>query len=178
MDHVIERAGVSKSQLYHYFEDRSALLRAVIAHNLEGVLDAQKPHIDSLDSWKAIRSWFDALVALQGERQARGGCAIGSLVGQLAEVDEQARCDLAASFARWERHLSDGLRAMQARGSLRARADPDRLAVATLASLQGGLLLTQVRRDPGQLRVALDAAYVHLRSHASGARRGAGAPTG
>ena len=26
LDDVIERAGVSKSQLYHYFEDRAALL--------------------------------------------------------------------------------------------------------------------------------------------------------
>jgi hypothetical protein len=35
-----------------------------------------------------------------------------------------------------------------------------------MASLQGGLLLTQVRRDPAQLRIALDAARVVLRAAA------------
>ena len=60
------------------------------------------------------RRWFDSLVDLQTERAACGGCPIGSLVGQLVEVDEQARVALAASFERWERHLSAGLRAMQA----------------------------------------------------------------
>ncbi|MBR7827886.1 hypothetical protein KDK95_16325 [Actinospica sp. MGRD01-02] len=33
-----------------------------------------------------------------------------------------------------------------------------------MASIQGGLLLTQVRRDPQQLRIAADAALAHLRA--------------
>jgi AcrR family transcriptional regulator len=164
LDDVIERAGVSKSQLYHYFEDRAALLRAVIAHNTDGVLDVQAPHLGSLDSWKAIRAWFDSLVDLQVEREGCGGCPVGALVGQLAESDEQARSDLAASLARWELEIRDGLRSMQARGKLDPDADPAALARATLAQIQGGLVLTQANRDPGQLATALDAAYDYLRA--------------
>jgi TetR/AcrR family transcriptional regulator, transcriptional repressor for nem operon len=52
---------------------------------------------------------------------------------------------------------------MKTRGRLRADADPAALATATMASLQGGLLLTQVRRDPRQLRIALNAARANLR---------------
>jgi TetR/AcrR family transcriptional regulator, transcriptional repressor for nem operon len=167
LDDVIERAGASKSQLYHYFDDREALLRAVVLHNCDGVLAAQSPHLGSLDSWKAIRAWFDALVRLQIERDAHGGCPVGSLVGQLAEADELARLDLEASFERWEREIREGLRSMQYRGKLAREAKPDELATATLAAIQGGLLLTQTRRDPGQLAIALDAAYAHLRAHAA-----------
>jgi hypothetical protein len=46
---------------------------------------------------------------------------------------------------------------MHAAGRLRAEADPDALATATLAALQGGLLLTQLERDTRPLEVALDA---------------------
>jgi TetR/AcrR family transcriptional repressor of nem operon len=163
LDDVIDRAGVSKSQLYHYFEDRSALMRAVVDHNAEGVLGV----LGSLDDgWKAIRSWFDSMVELQVERSGCGGCPIGSLVPQLAESDEQARIALADSFARWEGLLRDSISSMQADGRLDSRADPDRLATETLAAIQGGLLLTQTRRDPGQLAIALDAAYAKLRAHA------------
>jgi TetR/AcrR family transcriptional repressor of nem operon len=164
LDDVIERAGVSKGQLYHYFEDRSALLRAVVSHNTEGVL-RDLGELD--DSWKAIRSWLDSIVKLQVERHACGGCPIGSLVSQLAETDEQARFALNDSFARIERLFGDGLRSMQARGKLNPNADPDELATATLASIQGGQLLTQTRRDPGQVAIAVDAAYAHLRAHAA-----------
>src|SRR5262245_16429296 len=165
LDDIIDQAGVSKGQLYHYFADRSELLRAVIAYNADTVLAAQAPHLESLATWKAIRSWFNSLVELQIDRAARGGCPIGSLVGQLAESDEQALGALETSFARWQRHLCDGLQSMRARGLLSRQADPVRLATATMAALQGGLLLTQVRRDPEQLAIALDAAYAHLRNH-------------
>jgi TetR/AcrR family transcriptional regulator, transcriptional repressor for nem operon len=170
LDDVIERAGTSKSQLYHYFDDRAALLRAVVLHNTDSVLAAQMPQIESLATWTAIRAWLDSLVELQVERHGRGGCPVGSLVGQLAETDDQARLAFDASFARWERHLSDGLRVMRDQGKLDRRADPEGLATATMAAIQGGLLLTQIRRDPDQLAVALDAAYAHLRRYAAGAR--------
>ena len=163
LDDVIDRAEVSKSQLYHYFEDRADLQRAVIEHNTDFVLGVTGP----LDSWKAIRSWFDSLVDLQVKRRALGGCPVGALVGQLAENDEKARLALVASFARWEARLRDGLRSMQARWKLQRSADPDRLATATLAVIQGGLILTQTRRDPDQLAIALDAAYASLRTFAN-----------
>jgi hypothetical protein len=123
------------------------------------------------DGWRPLRAWLDSLVALQVERQARGGCPIGSLVSQLAESDEDARHALAASFARWERHLCDGLSSMQRAGKLDHRADAAALATATLASIQGGLLLTQAARDPNRLAAAVDAAYAHLRAHAGAPRR-------
>jgi AcrR family transcriptional regulator len=163
IDDVLEHAGVGKGQLYHYFEDRAALLRAVVLHNADNVLSFVG---GPLDSWKAIRSLFDAMVALQVERRACGGCPIGALVGQLAEADEQARLALADSFKRWEARLRDGLRSMQLQGKLDPSADPGKLAAATLAAMQGGLVLAQARRDPGQLAIALDAAYGHLRTYA------------
>jgi hypothetical protein len=111
------------------------------------------------------------MVEQQVERRGYGGCPIGTLVPQLGEADEQARRALAGSFARWEAYLRDGLRAMKDNGKLDRRADPDALATATMASIQGGLLLTQTRRDPGQLAIALDAAYAHLRGYAANARK-------
>jgi AcrR family transcriptional regulator len=54
--------------------------------------------------------------------------------------------------------------APSSRGELRPDADPALLAQQTLAALQGGLLLTQVRRDPGQLRAAADAVLALIRA--------------
>ena len=155
-----------RSQLYHYFDDRDDLIRAAIDTTTEGILGAQDGLLNDLDSWAGIDRWFQALVDLQIERQARGGCPIGTLAGQLAERDPQARAAI-TDLGHWEQHLRQGLEHMQRRGKLRAAADPTTLATATMAALQGGLLLTQVRRDPHQLRIALDAARTVLRSAAS-----------
>lgn len=166
LDDVRAAANVSKGQLYHYFADKGDLVHAVIDRTVEQVLGAQ-PRLTNLSSWAAIAAWFDDLVQLQADRHAIGGCPIGSLAGELAETDEQARTELAAGFDRWEAPLREGLRQMQANGKLRRSADPARLATAALAAIQGGLVLTQTRRDPQQLRIALDAAYAYLRSFAA-----------
>jgi AcrR family transcriptional regulator len=163
LDDVRAAANVSKGQLYHYFTDKDDLVHAVIDRTVQQVLGAQ-PALADLSSWAAIAGWFDDLVQLQVDRQAIGGCPIGSLAGELAETDEQARSELAAGFDRWEAPLREGLRQMQAESKLRRGADPARLATATLAAIQGGLVLTQTRRDPQQLRISLDAAYAYLRS--------------
>jgi len=51
-------------------------------------------------------------------------------------------------------------------GRLRADADPERLAMATLAALQGGLLMSKAVQDETPLVVALDAAIAHLHTFA------------
>jgi len=164
LDEVGARASASRSQLYHYFQDRDDLIRAIIDATTDAVLAAQDELFSELDSWAGIDRWFAALEAIQRQRQARGGCPIGSLVGQLAERDPLARAALADGFDRWEAHLREGLEHMQAGGSLAADADPRRLATVTMALLQGGLLLAQVRRDPDQLQLALAAARSLLRT--------------
>ncbi len=163
LDDVRARTGASRSQLYHYFHDRDDLIRGVIGVTTDEVIRAQGDLLGHLDSWAGIDRWFDFHVRVQIERQAAGGCPIGCLVGQLAENDPDGRAAIAAGLARWEAHLRDGLTRMKARGKLRKDTDPADLATATMASIQGGLLLTQVRRDPRQLRVALDAARANLR---------------
>jgi TetR/AcrR family transcriptional regulator, transcriptional repressor for nem operon len=170
LDEVRERSGASKSQLYHYFEDRADLIRAVVDATSNAVLSFQDAHLAELDSFAAIDEWFDAMVRVQVARHAIGGCPIGSLVGQLAERDEGAREALVDGFDRWEGALRDGLERMRVRGELRDSADTAALANATMASIQGGLLLTQVRRDPEQLRSALGGARAMLRASAVSSR--------
>jgi TetR/AcrR family transcriptional repressor of nem operon len=157
-------SGISGSQLYHYFDGKQHLVHAVIAHQTEAVLSAQQPVLSRLDSVAALQAWRDLVVDLQAGRNCEGGCPIGSLASELSEIDPAARGELAAGFARWEGAIRDGLTAMRDRGELRAGADPAQLATATLAALQGGLLLTQVRRDTAPLEAALDMAIAYIAS--------------
>ncbi len=162
MEDVKREAGVSSSQLYHYFADKRALVLAVIEHQSDAILAAQQPLLGRLDSLDALRAWRDQAVAIERRLQCRGGCPIGSLAGEIAESDEAAREDIAAGFARWESSIGEGIRAMHARGELPADVDPDQLALALLAAHQGGLILTQVRRDPAPLEAVLDTMIEHV----------------
>lgn len=163
LDDVCELAHASKSQLYLYFSDRDALLRAVAQSTCETVNETQAEIIEGFDSLEGIQRYLDAVVELQIQRNTPG-CPIGTLAGQLAEHDEPSRAILADGLGRWERSLQAGLTTMATRGQLRADADPALLGTQTLMLLQGGLLLSQVRRDPQQMRIAADTVLTLIRT--------------
>jgi TetR/AcrR family transcriptional regulator, transcriptional repressor for nem operon len=149
-------AGVSGSQVYHYFVDKQALVRAVIDYQTDAVLDSQADHLDALDTVSGLRAWRDFIVEHQRRLQCRGGCPIGALGAEVAETDNEARVAVAGGFRRWEARIRDGLHTMQTRGSLPESVDAEDLALALLCALQGGLLLTQIQRDTKPLEVTLD----------------------
>jgi AcrR family transcriptional regulator len=163
LDQILEAAGASKSQLYHYFADKDDLVKAVIARHVGETIECQGSTLAELDSFAGIRRWFDTLIATNEERGCPG-CAIGTLASELADKNEAARADLASGFDTWMGYLVDALTRMRERGEIVDAADPRRLGVAAFASLQGGLLLSKTSKDPSHLRDALDAAYAHLES--------------
>ena len=164
LEDIRAAAGVSGSQVYHYFEDKQALVRAVIDYQADAVLDAQVDHLDHLDTVAGLRAWRDFIVDHQRRLGCRGGCPIGSLGAEVAETDEAARVVAARALRRWETRIRDGFQVMHARGDLAAGTDPEQLALATLAALQGGLLMTQLERDTRPLEAALDAMLDRVQS--------------
>lgn len=165
VEDVRVRAGVSNSQVYHYFADKTALVRAVIEYQTNAVIEPQEQLFVRLDTMGALREWRDFAVERVRALNYRGGCPIAALTHQVAEHDEAARLQLAHSFARWSAGLRAGLVAMHVNGTLRPEADPEALAVSLLASLQGGLLLAQLNREAKPLEIALDAALAYVESY-------------
>ena len=156
-------AGVSGSQLTHYFRDKPTLIDDVIGWQAETLLD-REPALDSIEAW---HRWADRVVARQTARKFEGGCDFGSLAGQLAESRPETRARLAAGYQRWLDRFRTDLRTMRDNGVLRPDADPDYLANTILAAMQGGVLLTQTLRRPEPLRDSLNAALVTLDSFSS-----------
>ena len=165
LDDVRAATGTSKSQLYKHFPaGKPELVRAVVALRAEQILAREEQRLARLKSMSGLRRWRDSLVqgaALQGGAY---GCALGSMVVELSDQDEQARTSLSAHFSIWEGLLAAVFRRMQADGILPAKADPDALATGLMAALQGGYLLAQANHDVAPMATALDMALAHIES--------------
>lgn len=164
---IRDAAGVSSSQIYHYFADKEELTRAVIEHQTQMIVGGQRQLLAQLDSFEALRAWRDAVVGIQRSLNWVGGCPLGSLASELAEHDADARGDLAAGFSLWSDAIREGLERMIERGALRREADPAKLSLAMLAALQGGLLLGQAQRDSAALEAGLDTMIEYIEQHAA-----------
>jgi AcrR family transcriptional regulator len=164
IEDIQEAAAVSTSQMYHYFADKGDLVAAVIDFQTDRVLAVQHLGLDRLECLEDLRRWRDIMVDIMRRLGFVGGCPIGSLANELAETDPLARAQVARSFVQWETMIRDGLNSIAARGELPDGTEVDNLALATLAAIQGGLLLSQVRRDTAPLEAAVDTMIEHLRT--------------
>ncbi|GAA0942205.1 TetR/AcrR family transcriptional regulator [Kribbella koreensis] len=168
IEDVRAAAGVSGSQMTHYFQDKRSLVADVVDHQARVVIELESsPAAGGLDSFEALRRWAALTVQRQVDKHCEGGCRLGSLAGEVVETDLLARARLAIGFAEWERKLREGLQSMSDRGELSPDADPEKLAMALLAALQGGMLLTQTQRDAAPLAAALDAMLTYVESFAT-----------
>jgi TetR/AcrR family transcriptional repressor of nem operon len=162
LEQVREAAQVSSSQIYHYFADKDALVHAVVDYQNDAVVGPQEDHLGSLRSVADLRAWRDQIVKHQRRVHCEGGCPIGALGSELGELDHDVRTGVSAGFYRWQAALHRGYSGMRQSGVLPADTDVNRLATATLAALQGGLLLAQMHRSTQPLEAALDAIFDHV----------------
>jgi AcrR family transcriptional regulator len=156
-------AGVSGSQLNHYFPTKESLVLAVIEWRAERVLSFHRSErFAGFDSLDALREWADFYVGF--ERAHQEGCTLGSLASEIIKTDLDVRDELADAFDQWRDVFRDGLQRMQRLGRLTADADPAKLANLLLSAFQGGMLLSQVERNTTPLRDALQAAIDYVQT--------------
>jgi AcrR family transcriptional regulator len=166
VDEVLAAAGAGKGQFYHYFRGRDELAAAAVGFRCAQVVAGLTQALG------AVSSLADLEQALAGftagfEQMGMSGCPIGTLSAEVAGRNEEARRQAAAGFDAWERLLADALERIRERGELRADAPPAMLATGLLASLEGGMVLSQARQDMTSLRVAVEAGLTLIKTYAS-----------
>jgi len=168
VDAVLAAARAGKSQFYHYFSSKDALVAAVLELQASVGEREQSEIFRAHPGWDGVRLWLDAVVAAQRRVGYVGGCPIGSMAAEAADRDPELRRRLAGAFERKRRALRERFEALASRGVLRPDADPGVLASFVVATLQGALLMASTFRDEEGLAPAVEEAWAHLQSYRMG----------
>jgi AcrR family transcriptional regulator len=166
LDEVLAAASAGKGQFYHYFRSRDELAAAAVGYRCAEVVAGLTLALGNVSSMAGLEQAMAGFIA-NFENMNMPGCPIGTLATEIAGRNEDARLQAAAGFDAWERLLADALERMREKGELRADAAPAALATGLLASLEGGMVLSQARKDMASLRVAVDGALAQVRSFLS-----------
>ena len=163
VDEVLAAAGAGKGQFYHYFRGRDELAAAAVGYRCGHVVAELTEALGNVSSLAGLEQALAGFVA-GFEQSGMPGCPIGTLATEVAGRNEEARIQAAAGFDAWERLLADAMERMRQLGELHADAEPATLATGLLASIEGGMVLSQVRKDLAPLRVAVAAGLANVRA--------------
>jgi AcrR family transcriptional regulator len=146
LDAVLEHSGAPRGSIYHHFPGgREQLLREAVDYAgryVERRLERGGDPLAALDL--LFDEYCESLVA----SDFRAGCPVVAVAVESREDGHDLRDDARAAFERWRCALANGLAAA---GVDRERADE--LAVMTIASFEGALILARAFRDTGPLEL-------------------------
>ena len=168
MDALRKAASVSGSQLAHYFTDKGALIRAVVARQIDVVLEFHRqPKLRALDTFDDFERWIDLNLRYLRRIGYSGTPTYHALAGQLGKSDTATRETLAAGYWQWIELLEQAIQRMKDHRVLGAHADPRELALVIVGAHQGGATLSFTYRAEWPHADALRFAVNYLRMFAT-----------
>jgi len=168
MDALRKAASVSGSQLTHYFTDKGMLIRAVVARQIQVVLDFHRqPKLRLLDTFDDFERWIDLNLRYLRRIGYSGTPTYHALAAQLVKSDNAIRETLAAGYWQWIDLLEQAVGRMKQRGALIADADPRKLALTIVSAHQGGATLSFTYRQDWPHADAVRFAVNYLRMFAT-----------
>jgi AcrR family transcriptional regulator len=139
MDNVRKAASVSGSQLAHYFADKGALVRAVIARQIGVVLEFHRqPRLGGLASFDDFERWIDLNMRYLRRIGYFGTPTYHALAAQLVKSDNATRESLGAGYREWVDLLQRAIQQMKDDGIVVPDASPRQLALVIVCAHQGG----------------------------------------
>lgn len=169
---LLSAAEVNSGSLYYFFPGKQDVLT--------GVLDAYHEGIEPMllaPAWRKIDDPIERVFALLASYRKRlkatdcsYACPIGSIALELHEPDPQVRERLSANFEAWIDAVDRCYAAAAAR--LPADVNTHALAVFTLTTMEGGVMLARTFRDLAPFDAAVQAlrSYLDLLQHPAAAR--------
>jgi AcrR family transcriptional regulator len=168
IDTVRKLASVSGSQIAHYFADKQELIRAVIARQIQVVLDFHRqPKLGGLETFDDFERWITLNMRYLRRVGYTGTPTYHALAGQLAKSDDATRTALASGYRQWVSLLEESLQRMKENKLLIADADPRQLAMVVVSAHQGGGTLAFAYQQDWPHADAIRFAVNYLRSFAA-----------
>ncbi len=153
LDDILEATSVARSNFYYHFSSKRDLALDVVRHWTE-VYDREliAPALENerLSPAERLRNLYDRAADSQDPASGRMGCPLGRLATDLATGDVEVQRLLDEYFT----GVRERVEALLVGTGAAAHAACSRLADLAVCVLEGGLLMSALRRDPAYLRDA------------------------
>jgi AcrR family transcriptional regulator len=147
VDEILKKSGTGKSQFYHYFKSKDDLVHSVVKCFYEMLCEEKLPMPRRIRTWKDLEAWFDFFIQCQKSTCCARGCPMATIGYQLMEKHESIRRDIDRVFQLTIRPIREFFADLKARGRLKKTADPDGLAALCFVTIQGGLIVSKIKKE-------------------------------
>jgi AcrR family transcriptional regulator len=149
IDAILAATNVTKGALYHHFENKEALGKAIIEETVAEI--TRDRWLRPLEQSKG-KNPIDALIAIvqaipARPRDVKCGCPLVNLTQEMSQLNEQFRKRLERIFHAWQESIATALQEGQHTGTVRNDLVPEETASFLIAMVEGYEVLAKNAQD-------------------------------
>jgi TetR/AcrR family transcriptional repressor of nem operon len=149
LQELVRNVGVPKGSFYNYFPSKEAFSAEVVKHYIEPFIRQLDGHLQRPDvsAETALKAYFNELIEETEQRDFKGGCLLGNLIGEIGDTSDLCQLSLREAVRRYRDKLEEGLARAQQEGSFRKDLDAKDMADFLVNVWQGALLRMKIERS-------------------------------
>jgi TetR/AcrR family transcriptional repressor of nem operon len=153
---VMAEAGVGKGAFYHHFPTKDALGLAVLEQDRLEFMAMLDACFAAKRGVAALECFFRSAFEKHRATGFAGGCLWGNTALEMSDTNPAFVAPVDAVFKAWIGKVSQAIEDGQADGRIRKDAQASELALLVVSAIEGGIMLSRLRKDETPMRSGLD----------------------
>ncbi len=159
---ILAKAGVHKGSMYHFFAGKKEMALAAIAEKIDERF-AQRYGSLAHQEGEILKAFFERLRDTK-LRDFKRGCPIANIVQEMSNLDADFEALMKGLYEQFRANVKRVFDEAIKRGELR-ECDSAKLALFTVAAIEGAILSAKASGDEADYLNAIDALIEYLQSY-------------
>ncbi len=148
---IIEATGVKKGNLYFHFQGKEALGLAILEAARDQFLEFLENCLRGKSPRERLACFFDGVLEKHRATGFVGGCIFGNTALEMSDLNPKYSQFIKEVFNRWIDLLQGVITEGQNLGEISKDLPPRILAKQVVACIEGGIMMSRVSKDEGDL---------------------------
>jgi len=165
---VLAAAGIQKGSLYFHFPSKRDLGLSVLERARVEFVGFLGEAISGETPEVRLHNFLDTVLATHGRMGFVGGCLWGNTALEMSDNDDEFAGFVARVFQEWTQLIEAVIDDGQKAGQFRADLPASQLAAHVVASIEGGIMQSRLKKDESPLKICIEAIKQLMRGDGGG----------
>ena len=164
LNDLLLAAGVKKGTLYYHFSGKDDIGLAVLERAKARFLAWIDQLLFAPPNSEGLERFFVAVLELHRGNGFVGGCLWGNTALEMSDANARDAACVNGVFEEWCERVEKAILAGQQTGQIRCDIPGRDLAQMVVATVEGGIMMSRLKKEEGPLKTCLDSLRVFLRA--------------
>ena len=159
---LVEATGMQKGSLYFHFPGKDAIAREVFKEATDEFMEFLGKVLGGDNPGAGLENFFRAALDKHLATGFVGGCIFGNAALEMTDFDPEFAGMTDRVFDDWIDRVASVVAGAQKRGQIRTDIDSEALAKHIIATIEGGIMMSRLKKDDRPMRECLDTLRITL----------------